>query len=221
MYENNSKDICSGRCKLDYALLSLISDKINVGIIGAGRAGIIKAVHFLNRNCNVYMITKESYKDNEKIKSLMDKNNFHIKCREYNKDFILDKHLIIIAVDNYETKNEIKEDCDKLYKIYIDSTDFKEGLAVVPVQRETNNLSIGINTKGGNPKGSVFVAEKLKENVKSYDGFIQYTTVLRNKFKEIPEKKNDALKFIFSDDFYFFYKMGKGEDIIKLFYDEV
>lgn len=221
MHENTRQDICSRSDKIDYAFLSLISEKIKVGIIGGGRAGIIKAKYFLSKNCNVSLITKNSYDNNEKIKVLKEYNKFNVECREYTRDFILDKHLIIIAVNSLETRENIKRDCEKLYKIYIDCTNFKEGMAVVPAVREKDNLIVGVNTRGGNPKGSVFIAEKISKDLEKYDGFIAYTTVLRNKFKLKPNLKDEALKFIFSDDFYFFYEKGKSERVIKLFYNEV
>ena len=221
MYKDNSKDICSGNDKVDITFLSLISNKINVGIIGSGKGGIIKGRYFLKQGCNVHMITKDSFENSKSIKSFSHNNKFKIECREYTKDFILDKHLIIIAVDNYEAKEKIKEDCDKLYKLYVDCTNFRDGLALVPVMKETDNLAIGINTKGGNPKAVVYVGDKIKSELKDYDDFIQYTTFLRNKFKKVPSIKTEALNFILSDDFYFFFKKGKGESIIKLFYDEV
>lgn len=221
MYGNYKEDICSREDKIDYAFLSLISHKINIGIIGAGRAGIIKAKHFLKLNCRVSVISKDNYDKNKDIKALEKYDKFHIECCEYTRDFILDKHLIIIAVDNLESRYIIKKHCEELYKIYIDCMNFKEGMAQVPVQRETESLNIGVSTKGGNPKGAVFIAEKIKEDINTYDGYIEYTTELRNKFKLKREVKDDALRFIFSDDFYFFYENGKAKKIIDLFYGEV
>lgn len=221
MHENNSKDICTRGSKIDYALLSLISDKIHIGVIGCGRAGIIKARHFLKENCRVSVITRDDYENNENIKSLMEYEKFSISREEYKRDFILDKHLIIIAVDNEETKLKIKEECDSIYKIYIDCMNFKEGMAVVPVQRKSKSLNIGINTTGGNPKASVFIAEKIQREMGNYDEFIAYTTDLRQSFKEKPELKDDAMKFLFTDDFYFFFEKGKAKEVMKLFYNEV
>lgn len=219
MSKDNSKDLCTRGDRIDYTFLSLLSHKINVGVIGLGKAGIIKAKHFLKENVRVSIIAKEI--DEEVIDSLKSFDKFKVECREYEKDFILDKHLIIIAVNDDGVRNRIKEDCDSLYKIYIDCTNFKEGMAVVPVQRETNSIVFGVNTRGGNPKASVMVANKALENLKCYDGFIELTTYYRNKFKEIPHLKEDALKFLFCDDFYFFFKKGKAEKVMKLFYEEV
>ena len=49
----------------------------------------------------------------------MEYEKFSISKEEYSEDFIKDKHLIIIAVDNEETKVRIRKDCNKYFKIYI------------------------------------------------------------------------------------------------------
>lgn len=221
MHENNSKDICTRRSEIDYAFLSLISDKIHIGVIGCGRAGLIKIRHFLKENCRVSVITRDDYDNNENIESLMEYEKFSISKEEYSEDFIKDKHLIIIAVDNEETKVRIRKDCNKYFKIYIDCMNFKEGMAVVPAQRKSKSLNFAVNTRGGNPKASVFIAEKVKSEMSHYDKFIAYTTELRQKFKEKPDLKDNAMKFLFTEDFYFFFEKGKAERVISLFYNEV
>ena len=42
-----------------------------------------------------------------------------------------------------------------------------------------------------------------------------------NLYKEKPELKDDAMKFLFTEDFYFFFEKGKAERVIELFYNEV
>ncbi|MCR4943705.1 MAG: NAD(P)-dependent oxidoreductase [Clostridium sp.] len=219
MLKDNSKNLCPRGDRIDYTFLSLLSNKINVGIIGLGKAGIIKAKHFLKENVKVSIIDKElALKDLEPLKEF---NNFKAECREYEKDFILDKHIIVIAVNDEKARERIKKDCDALSKIYIDCTNFKEGIAALPVQRETDNIIFGVNTRGGNPKASVMSANKALEILKDYDGFVELTTYYRNKFKEYPDLKEDALKFLFCDDFYFFFERGKAKKVMKLFYNEV
>lgn len=219
MFKDYSKDLCTRADSIDYTFLSLLSHKINVGVIGLGKAGIIKAKHFLKEDVKVTVLAKEF--NTEVLDSFKNFNKFKAECRQYEKDFILDKHLIIIAVNDDEVREKIKRDCDSLCKIYIDCTNFKEGIAVVPVQRETDSIVFGVNTRGGNPKASVMVANKAKETLEEYDSFVKFTTYYRNKFKEYPDLKEEALKFLFCDDFYFFFKKGKAEKVIKLFYEEV
>ena len=48
MLTNNKKDICTGR--IDYSSIAFLSKKLRVGVIGAGKGGVIKAKHFLKQN---------------------------------------------------------------------------------------------------------------------------------------------------------------------------
>lgn len=203
---------------IKYSALTLLSSKINVGIIGAGRAGIIKAKHFINKGVHVHILAKEK---REEITELIKNSYVKLEINKYYKDFILDKHIIIIAVDDEKVAQEIRNDCNELYKIFIDSTNFKEGSAIVPVQRETNNLVIAVNSKGGNPKGSILVANKIKDKVIELDSFIEFTTKIRNEVKNRKDIKKDVLNFIYDDDFIFFFNKNKAEDVLRLFYGKI
>ncbi len=218
MYGNTKKDISKDR--INYAMISLISEKINVGIIGSGRAGIIKARHFIKEKCNVYMITKDN-KYNEDLEKLKENNNFFIFYKAYEDNYILNKHLIIIAVEDNALREKIKIKCDEYAKIYIDCSEFSKGLAIVPIQQNTNNAIIGVNTIGGNPKGSVFLANKIRGDISIYDSYIDFTTRVRNKVLNNEKIKNEVIEFIYSEDFYYFYKKNKGKEIFRLFYSEV
>lgn len=211
MLTNNKKDICTGR--IDYSSIALISKKLRVGVIGAGKGGVIKAKHFLKQNSQVFILTKDKISQEGIEKAT-------IINKEYDRSFILDKHIIIIAVKNKSLRNKIKEHCEEIYKIYIDASNFKEGMGVLPVQRESENLVFTLNTKGGNPKASVFISNKIKEELKKYDDFVEFTTIVRNELKENNKLKDEVLNFIFNDDFIFFFNKGKGNIILKMFYDK-
>lgn len=211
MPTNNKKDICTGR--IDYSSIALISKKLRVGVIGAGKGGVIKAKHFLKQNSQVFILTKDKISQEGIEKAT-------IINKEYDRSFILDKHIIIIAVKNKSLRNKIKEHCEEIYKIYIDASNFKEGMGVLPVQRESENLVFTLNTKGGNPKASVFISNKIKEELKKYDDFVEFTTIVRNELKENNKLKDEVLNFIFNDDFIFFFNKGKGNIILKMFYDK-
>lgn len=213
MLEYNKKDIYRG--EVDFSMVSLFSNKLKVGIIGGGRAGFIKAKHFLEQGSWVEVLSIDS---SDKFQEL-DMYNLKIIREKYNKKFILDKHLIIIAIDNDEEINIIKDDCESLYKIYINSKSFTEGMGAVPVQVNMKNFIVGVNTVGGNPKASVMLGEKAKEHLKRYDDFIGVTTSIRNKAKKIPEHKKDIINFVASEDFFFFFERGKEEIVLKLFYE--
>ena len=122
-----------------------------------------------------------------------------------------DKHIIIIALEDNKIKELIKEYCDKNYKIYIDSTDFKEGMAIVPAERSTKTINFALNTKGGNPKGAVWAADKISKVLREYDDYIDFTTKVRNKAKSIPKYKSEIINFIFTDEFK--NAFDKGEEI--------
>ena len=210
MQENNRKNIQN---EIEYSFISLFSEKLRIGVIGAGKAGTIKIRHFVRNKCYVEVLSKEFSKD---ILELSENNdNLILISRDFDYDFLKDKHIVIIALDDSRIKEKIKKYCDNSYKIYIDSTDFKKGMAVVPAERNSRMVNIAVNTIGGNPKGSVWVAEKLSRVIMEYDDYIEFTTQIRNKLKDIPEYKNEIISFVFTEEFRESFKKGKGIDSIK------
>ena len=202
--------------ELSYAPITLFGEKLRIGIIGAGQGALIKVRNFYNKGSKIEVLAldflEDFYKfDGDKVKLI--KGN-------YNKNFILDKHLIIIAIDNETIINEIKYDCEKLCKIYINSSRFKEGMGVIPVTRESKFITVAVNTKVGNPRGSVMVAESITESLQEFDEYIRLTGEIRNFLFLDKEIKDDLLKFINSSDCKFFYNKNKIFEVFKLFYDE-
>lgn len=202
--------------ELSYASITLFGEKLKVGVIGAGRGALIKVRNFYNKGSEIEVLAldflEDFYKFNgDKVKLI--KGN-------YNKDFILDKHLIIIAVDDEMVINEIKNDCEKLCKIYINSSKFKEGMGVIPVTRESKFITVAVNTKVGNPRGSVMVAESITESLQEFDEYIRLTGQIRNSLILDKEIKDNLLKFINTSDCKFFYTKNKIFQVFKLFYDE-
>ena len=57
MHKDIGEDIYRGN--LGYTMISLFSSRINVLIIGAGKAALIKAKTFLSNGCNVSVVAKE------------------------------------------------------------------------------------------------------------------------------------------------------------------
>lgn len=212
MDENNRKDIYDER--IDYSYISLISQRLKVGIIGAGKAGTIKAKHFVRDKCYIEVLAKtfseeliELSKENrEKIKLIQD---------EFKDEFLKDKHLIIIALDNKELIDKIKNYCEKNYKIYIDCSDFKNGMGVVPIQRNTKNITFALNTRYGNPKGSVLLLNKVTNLLEEYDGFIEYVGKIRNKAIKLTAYKNEIIKLINEDEFKKAFDDGKCESVLR------
>ena len=145
--------------------------------------------------------------------------NIKIYIKEYDRSFIKNKHLVIIAIDDKNKKEQIKKDCEEESKIYIDSTEFMEGMGSIPMQKDLKNIVVGINTRGGNPKGSRFIAQKVEEELLKYDDFIGYTTILRNRCIDSSIKKV-LTDFISTEDFLFFHKRKKSNIILKMFFQE-
>lgn len=201
--------------ELDFVFLSLISKKLNVGLIGGGKGGLIKANTFVRKGCSLWVLSKSFIKEFEELKDL----GANLIKGEYYEDFIIDKHIVIIAVDDFELKEKVIENCSKHFKIYIDCTDFKVGMGVVPAQSETNNIAFSVHTKGGNPRGAMLLLNKMKKELLVYDEFMEAISPIRNKVKKL-EHKNEITSFINTEDFKFFYERGYIKEILLLFFNE-
>lgn len=212
MYENNRENICDK--EIDYSYISLISNKLRVGIIGGGRAGTIKAKHFVNNKCYVEVL---SHNFSQEIIELSKTSIGKLKLinGEFNYEFLKDKHLIIIALDEKNLKDKIKKYCDENYKIYIDSSNFTDGMGVIPIQRSTENITFALNTIYGNPKGAVLLSNKVEDLLEVYDDFIGFIGQIRNRAKQFPKYKDDIIKFIGNDDFKKIFDEGKSESALR------
>ena len=182
---------------LNYAPITLFGNKLNVGIIGAGRGALIKTRNFYNKGSNIEVLALEFLDDFYEL----DTNRVKLIKGCYKTQFIKNKHIIIIAVSESELINKIKLDCENHHKIYINSAKFNEGMGVIPVSRESKYISAAINTKVGNPRGAVLVANLITEYIFELDEFIKLSGEIRNNFK-------------------FFYDKNKIINVLKLFYDD-
>ena len=199
---------------LNYAPITLFGNKLNVGIIGAGRGALIKTRNFYNKGSNIEVLALEFLDDFYEL----DTNRVKLIKGCYKTQFIKNKHIIIIAVS--ELINKIKLDCENHHKIYINSAKFNEGMGVIPVSRESKYISAAINTKVGNPRGAVLVANLITEYIFELDEFIKLSGEIRNNLKFEEKTKDSLLKFINSKDFKFFYDKNKIINVLKLFYDD-
>ncbi|WP_238918803.1 NAD(P)-dependent oxidoreductase [Clostridium sp. YIM B02555] len=212
MDKYNAKDIFHEG--IDYSYISLISKKLRIGIIGGGKAGTIKAKHFVKSKSYVEVLAKTF--DEEIIELAKNsKDNLKLINEPFNFRFLHDKHIVILAFNDDILKNKIKDYCDEKYKIYIDSSDFMNGMGVVPVQRSTDNLTFALNTEYGNPKGSVFLSNKIENLLKEYDSFMAFITKIRNKTKGMESYKDDIIKFIVSDEYKKAFDEGKSEEELR------
>lgn len=210
MSKDNRKDIQNEG--IDYSYIGLMSTKTRIGIIGAGRAGFIKAKHFALNGCHVEIIAKEFSKE---VIDISNEYNLILINKEFTINFLKDKHIIIIAVDDNNLKQQIREYCDSNYKIYIDSSNFKDGMGIVPVQKQSKNIIVALNTKLGNPKGAVLISKKIKNIIDEYDEFIEFTSKLRNNSKDLLDYKKEVLEVIGTEEFEKLYKENKHEEYLR------
>ena len=202
--------------ELSYAPITFFGEKLKIGVIGAGRGALIKVRNFYNKGSNIEVLSLDFLADFYKF----NENKVKLIKGSYNKDFILDKHLIIIAIDDESVINKIKSDCEELFKIYINSSKFREGMGVIPVTRESEFITVAVNTKVGNPRGSVMVANSITESLQEFDEYINLTGKIRNCLTLDKEIKDDLLKFINSSDCKFFYSKNKILEVFRLFYND-
>lgn len=200
--------------EIDYSYISLISKKLRVGIIGGGKAGTIKAKHFVNNKCYVEVLSKTFDKEIIELSKIFT-NRLKLIDEEFSYEFLRNKHVIISAIDDETLRSKVKEYCEENYKIYIDSSNFTGGMGVVPIQRSTSNITFALNTKYGNPKGAILVCNKVKDILEEYDEFIEYTAIIRNKSKKIPEYKKQIISLIGNDDFKKSFDEGKSENLLR------
>lgn len=213
MFRDTTKDLHE---ELTYTPITLFGEKINVGVIGAGRGALIKTRNFYKKGSYIEVLALDF------LEEFYDFNKNQVKLIKgaYYSEFINNKHLIIIAIDNEEIINQIKSDCDILHKIYINSSNFKNGMGVIPVSRESQFITLSVNTKIGNPRGSVMVADAIGEILPTFDEYINLTGKIRNEVELSKDIKDQMLKFINSSDCKYFFDKGKLLNIFKLFYSE-
>lgn len=219
MHGNNKENILCSSIELEnhfdfYSMISLNSSKIDIIIIGGGRAGYIKAKGLVENGCRVFVVSKSF---TSSFKEIDGKNNLHLIEDCYKKDYIIHKHLIIIATNDEKVNESIRKDCDSLYKIYIDVTCPKESLAIMPCQRETKEMIIALQNKKANPKTTTFLAEKIKIEIEKYGDYLAFSSELRRKLKGKNEKI-EIMNFISNDDFVYFFKKNRGDVILNMFY---
>jgi precorrin-2 dehydrogenase/sirohydrochlorin ferrochelatase len=185
-----------------------------VVIIGGGKAGFIKCRSFAKEGCKVLVVSKEF---NPSFQSLRSLDNVEFIGDSYKKRYILDKHLVVIAVDDKRENEKIKEDCENNYKLYLDCSNFKNGLFITPMQRHLKNLSFSVHTKAGNPKASMLLANYIQGKLNDYDDFVGFISGLREKVRKL-EYKDEFMDFVATEDFKFFYSKGVHEKVLSIYY---
>ncbi|MGL4849700.1 MAG: NAD(P)-dependent oxidoreductase [Clostridium sp.] len=199
---------------LEYLNIGVLSERINILVIGGGRGSFIKLKNLLKTKAKITVLSESFIEEIEALKDIT-----KIKDK-YDKKYLKGYKLIIICIDNEEVLKTIMEDCDKLDKLYLNCSDGLNGDFIIQTTINTKNINVGLNTKNKNPKGSVYLRETLKKEIESLDFFIEYTSNIRNKIK-VRDDKKEILDFIHNDDFKYMFDKGKGDYILKMFFEDI
>lgn len=200
--------------KQNLMFISLIAEKINVLIVGGGKAGYLKAKAFCTKGCNIEIISLDFI---EELKILSENENVKLINKSYSKDYLDEYHIIVIAVSDNKLIETIIADCDKKKKLYLNCSNYKEGLLGVPYQQDTEEFLFGIQSKKVNPKLSVYVGDKIKKIISEHDEFAKFSGAVRDNISDI-DNKREVMDFICSDSFKFFFDKKKHQLALELFY---
>ena len=195
--------------KMSYMFLSLLANKIEVLIIGGGNAAFIKAKSFAGRGCRVTVVAPEFSDEFTEL----DLGGLSVQKGHYESSQLDGRHLVIIATDDDAVNRQVQEDCEQAAKLYLTCSDYRHGLFVTPLMRESEEAVLALNTKSGSPRTSVFIAEKLQEQLKTYDRFIRFACELRWQLKG-REDKDYIMKRVNSDEFFDLFMEGKHYDFL-------
>ena len=193
------RDIHGG---IGFISLSLISEGIDVLVVGGGRAGYIKASSFIDRGAAVTLISEKLDGDFDRFTG---NNLFLHEKKRYAGGEMDSYHLVVIAVDDQEAAEEIRRECRDKHKVFIDCTDFKKGNASMPSARTTSSMHLSIQTRGGNPATSRFMADLMKDKLEGYDQYVEFSTAVRYRLKKNPLKK-EIMDFISTEDFIYMFQ---------------
>lgn len=190
MCRNNREDI------FNLVPINIISSKFHVKVIGGGKAAFIKVKGLLEKGCYVHILSKKFSKE------ILDINNENLKLEEgtYYKEFIKDAHLIIIAIDEDSLAYEICKDCDEEYKLYLNATNYKDGMVSIPYSRCYENLGFSISSKLGSPRITRTIGEEVSSIIKENDMYSIKVAKIREKAKK-EELKSEIIKVISSNEF--------------------
>ena len=197
--------------KNPYMFISLLADKIKVLIVGGGKAALIKAKSFSGRGCSVTVVARKFHKEFELLAS----EELHLRQGIYERSQLDGQHLVVIATDDDNVNQQIQEDCEQAARLYLMCSDYREGQFVTPLMRESEEAVLALNTKQGSPRTSVFIAEKLQEQLKNYDRFIRFACELRDQLKG-RDDKDEILKRVNSDEFFELFAEGKHHGLLEI-----
>lgn len=209
-----------------------ISNSVKVLVLGGGNAAGIKYRSFDKKGFQIDIYSDE-ITDEYILKSLgfkgaefevaeanvSEDNGIKKRISDWKNVNFKDYVLIVIATDNDEFNNMCREKCMELNKLFIYCSDFRKGNLSVPMEIETEAVTASISTKMGSPETARFLSGKIEDMLSEYDGFVKYVVDLRRSIKDSMRKK-EVMRFVNSDDFYFFYTRGKSNLVLRMFYGD-
>lgn len=190
--------------------LNLISNKLKVHIVGGGRASYIKAKGLLEKGCLVHILSKDFSDDILKLK----KENLILEEGEYYKEFIKNCHLVIIAVQDEILCKKICDDCEEEYKVYINASNFREGVGIIPYSKSYKNLSFSIGSKIGSPKVTREIGRDIEKIVEENDEYSIIVGNIRRKAKK-EKRKEEIIEFVSGELFKKAFFCGEGCAILN------
>jgi len=196
--------------------IGLVANNIKVGVIGAGKASLIKTKTFLKAGCEVEVLSPRFDDGFRRLRC----GCLKLKKGKFHKSFLKDKHIIVIGVSNKKLEKRIIWHCKRLNKLYLVCSDYKLGNLRLGAQEKTDEFVFSLSISRGNPKLSKYLVQKVLNFLQSFAMFCKWATDLREKLKHHPQK-DQILEFVYSDDFYYFFKKGYANKIIKLFYEDI
>ncbi|WP_088072896.1 precorrin-2 dehydrogenase/sirohydrochlorin ferrochelatase family protein [Gottfriedia luciferensis] len=136
-------------------LFSLQNKKVI--IIGGGNIALRKAKSFLNSGASITIISPQLHDELKKIPSIL-----WIK-KHFEKDDILDAHIVVAATDNQYINKFIGE-CTTDFQWFNDVSDQKNSDFYTPAVVRRGDLVVSISTSGKSP----VLSKKLKRELENY-----------------------------------------------------
>lgn len=190
MCRNNREDI------FNLVPINIISSKFRVKVIGGGKAAFIKVKGLIEKGCYVHILSKEFSKEILEINS----ERLKIEKGTYYKKFIKNCHLVIIAINDETLLNNICRDCEEEYKLYLNATDYKDGMVSIPYSRCYENLSFSISSKLGSPRVTRAIGKEVECIIEKNDAYSIKIAKIREQAKKY-ESKDEIIRVISCDEF--------------------
>ncbi|RXJ99188.1 siroheme synthase [Arcobacter sp. CECT 8986] len=179
------------RAKLNYLPTLLNLENKNILVIGGGVIAHRKILSLLDFSTNITVISKEI---TEELKELIDNYKLTYLQDNYNKGYLQNIDILVVAVDDLKLQEEIY-----LYtrnkKVLCNFVDFKEySDFIFPSIIKKGDITVSIATNGQSPA----ITKELKNYIKSLipndiDKFLNSMKVLRNSLPK-GEKRMSLLR---------------------------